>query len=156
MVVLVLVGDPSQLTPPSPSLPERRALTWTGTYAATVVETTVQVMEVSFARSIQVATRASGGGAASVIIKIYACDTTGTATGASALLTKTLATWTTTTTTLDNISEMGGATTGATYPPTAATGGQIIVPFGNYIKITETPTYTSGTTSLSLELAFKR
>src|SRR5438128_2628067 len=123
MVVLVLVGDPSQKTPPSPSLPERRVLTWTGTYTATVGETTVDVLEVSFARSIQVATRASGGGAASVVIKIYACDSTGTATGASALLVKTLATWTTTTTTLDNISEMGGAVTAATYPPTAPTGG---------------------------------
>ena len=155
MVVLTLSGDRSQLSLINPNVPQRLQLTWTGTYVATVAETTVDIFEVSPYRSITVATRASGGGAASVVIKIYACDSTGAVpSGAAPLLTKTLATWTTTTYTLDVIQENWGAVTAATWP-TGATGGRVLEPFGNYIKITETPTYTSGTATLALELALK-
>src|SRR5438132_14015652 len=77
MVVLALSGDKLQFSLINPNVPQRLLLTWTGTYVATVAETTVDVFEVSPYRSITVATRASGGGAASVVIKIYACDSTG-------------------------------------------------------------------------------
>jgi len=155
VAILQLVGDSSQRSIIAPSVPQRVVLTYIGTYVATVAETTVDIVEVSPYRSITVSTRASGAGAASVVIKIYACDSTGTVpAGASPLLTKTLATWTTTTATLDTIQENWGAVTAATWP-TGATGGRILEPFGNYIKITETPTFTSGTTTLALELAMK-
>ena len=155
MVVLILVGDQGQKSLINPNVPQRLVLTYTGTYVATVAETTVDILEVSPYRSITVGSRASGGGAASVVIKIYACDSTGTVpAGAAPLLTKTLATWTTTTATLDVIQENWGAVTAAAWP-TGATAGRILEPFGNYLKITETPTFTSGTATLSLELAMK-
>ena len=155
MVVLVLTGDSGQRSIINPNVPQRLQLTYTGTYVATVAETTVDTVEVSPYHSIAVSTRASGGGAASVVIKIYACDSTGAVpSGAVPLLTKTLATWTTTTATLDIIQESWGAVSAATWP-TGATGGRVLEPFGYWIKITETPTFTSGTATLALELAMK-
>jgi hypothetical protein len=149
------ITEPTDRTTESgvPTRMPSRKLTYTGNMTATEAGTNLTngIIDVSAYRSIQVATRASAWGTASVVVKVYGADGAGNKTS-SPFLTKTISA---NGNTLDILSEMGGATTQAAWPPTSATGGQVVIPFGNWIVLTETTTFTSGTNTLTIELACK-
>ncbi len=138
-----------------PSRPAFSIIKYSGNFGATEgSETTVDVVPVDPYRSILMTVKASAWGTATVAIKIYPCDSQGNTIGSNPFFSFSL---TANGTTVVIISEMGGSTTAAIYPPnTPNSTGSFIGPFGNFVKITEQCTaFTSGTNTVALELDCK-
>lgn len=139
-----------------PSRPAFQVLRYTGNFGATESETPFDTdLAVDPFRSISMTVTASNWGTATVIIRLYPCDSQGNTVGSQAPFFAITVTGNGTQVVL--LSEMGGATTAATYPPSSpATGGSFIGPFGNFIKLTENCTvFTSGTNTITVELDMK-
>ena len=142
---------------PASQLPTRAIssiIKYTGNFGATEAETTVDIVPVDSYRSIVMSVVASAWGTATVVVKIYPCDSQGNTIGSNPFFSISL---TANGTTVVIISEMGGATTAAVYPPaTPPSTGSVIGPFGNFVKITETGSaFTSGTNTVAIELDCK-
>jgi hypothetical protein len=155
MAIISALSSGFSKTPASigPSRPANNIVKYSGNYGATVTEQTVDVLPTDAYRSIVMSVTASAWGVASVTIKIYPCDSLGNTIGTNPFFSITVAANGTTTVIL---AEMGGSTSAATYPPTVVqSSGSFIGPFGNFVKITETSTFTSGTNTVVTELDCK-
>jgi hypothetical protein len=126
-----------------------------GSFGATeAAETTVDIIQVNPYRSIVFSTQATAWGTATVALKIYPCDAAGNA-NANPFFTRSL-TANDASPVLLFLAEMGGTTSTATWPASAAATGAVIGPFGNYIKITEQCTaFTSGTNTVTVKVEAK-
>ncbi len=134
-----------------PSRPVSTIIKYSGNFGATETETTVDIVPVDAYRSILMSVIGSAWGTATVVVKIYPCDSQGNTIGSNPFFSISL---TANGTTVVIISEMGGAVTAAVYPPASpASTGSFIGPFANFVKITETcSVFTSGTNTVSVEL----
>jgi hypothetical protein len=138
-----------------PSRPAFQVLKYNGNFGATEGETPFDIVAVDPYRSVTMTVVASAWGTGTVIIRLYPCDSQGNTVGSQAPFFA--ITLTANSTTVVILSEMGGAVTAATYPPSSpATSGSFIGPFGNFLKLTENCTaFTSGTNTVAVELDMK-
>ena len=139
-------------------LPSRAAFSvikYTGNFPATEgSETLVDILPVDAFRSSTISVVASNWNTATVVIKVYPCDSAGNTIGANPFFSFSV---TANSTTVVILSEMGGSVTVTPYPPASpASSGSFIGPFGNFLKITEQCTaFTSGTNTITLEFDLK-
>jgi hypothetical protein len=152
----LVIADKFSKTPSSqaPSRPASSLIKYGGNFGATEgSETTVDIIPVDAYRSVIISYQASAWGTATVALKVYPCDSNGN-TNANPFFSISLTA--NTGPLLLFIAEMGGLTSTATWPATAASAGAIIGPFGNWLKITEQCTaFSSGTNTVALEVTCK-